>query len=299
MKNRALLEQLEGRALLSAAPVQVFVDNGQLFVNGSSGADVIAVTLTPEAGGITAKAEVTVGWGWWATKKVLSGIAGVNVSGNAGNDRVTVSATGLSYLAPDVWFYTNVQGGDGHDMIRVINFDGNIGVDGGNGNDVVDARLAFGRFAIVGQRQASRWFNGGDGHDVILGSSANDSLYGGAGNDRLYGMGGDDWLHGGAGVDCLLGGEGNDMMQGGSGRNVLLGGEGNDRFFVVSYSGTYEGAIANGDVGGTDFIYGGAGQDTIQFQFNSSLPYFVQYEARWWGVESTEKFDFADFMVYG
>ncbi len=62
---------------------------------------------------------------------------------------------------------------------------------------------------------------GGNGNDVLRGSSVANSLTGNAGHDYLTGL---------AGNDVLRGGAGNDVLYGGSGHDVLNGGAGNDRF---------------------------------------------------------------------
>ncbi|MEJ2227955.1 MAG: calcium-binding protein, partial [Alphaproteobacteria bacterium] len=74
--------------------------------------------------------------------------------------------------------------------------------------------------------------SGGDGSDVLLGGSGDDRLYGGDGNDLLIGGSGDDTLSGGDGSDILIGGSGDDLIYGGEGSDVLIYqmGQGNDMF---------------------------------------------------------------------
>jgi hypothetical protein len=67
--------------------------------------------------------------------------------------------------------------------------------------------------------RGSGTFSGTAGNDLILGSSANDTIDGGDGNDCILGAGGDDTINGGDGDDHILGGNGNDTCTGGLGTN--------------------------------------------------------------------------------
>ncbi len=58
---------------------------------------------------------------------------------------------------------------------------------------------------------------GTPGNDVLIGSSADETINGYAGNDYLAGAGGNDVLNGSDGNDRLDGGEGDDILNGGSG----------------------------------------------------------------------------------
>jgi putative intracellular protease/amidase len=100
-------------------------------------------------------------------------------------------------------------------------------VQGADGNDRI--------FATDLRRPAEIF--GGDGHDLMTGSSADDLLEGGSGFDRISGLngadqifGGDqsDYLFGGDGDDILVGGGGDDYLEGLTGRDFLIGGDGRD-----------------------------------------------------------------------
>ncbi|MDQ3416210.1 MAG: hypothetical protein M3474_03740 [Actinomycetota bacterium] len=73
---------------------------------------------------------------------------------------------------------------------------------------------------------------GGDGDDVIRGSSGDDSLSGGyapdTGRDIIRGMAGRDFIEGGPGRDDLFGGSGRDYLLGEDGRDKAYGGDGVD-----------------------------------------------------------------------
>lgn len=54
--------------------------------------------------------------------------------------------------------------------------------------------------------------SGGDGNDMLIGSSNDDILIGGDGRDTVLGRGGDDLIVGGSGLDLLGGGGGQDLL---------------------------------------------------------------------------------------
>ncbi|MFI9245520.1 calcium-binding protein [Streptomyces sp. NPDC053086] len=139
-------------------------------------------------------AEISLGTG--DDKATDSGrLDGAYVSGDAGDDTLTVGAEGLAW------------GGDGKDTINAGGGD-NI-AKGGRGDDVL-------RGGAAGQDLA-----GDDGNDTIYGGTGADTLYGGKGNDVLYGNSGNDRLYGNSGNDKLYGGPGRDTLSGGPGRNVV------------------------------------------------------------------------------
>ena len=121
--------------------------------------------------------------------------------------------------------------------------DGGDSIYGGNGDDVG---------------------GGSYGNDYINGGNNNDTLYGDEGNDRLSGESGNDYLRGGwgwgsdnNGNDILDGGSGNDTLVGDNGNDTLLGQDGNDNL--------------NGGLG-QDYLAGGLGIDTFDFDFSSDSP---------------------------
>ncbi len=103
-----------------------------------------------------------------------------------------------------------------------------ITVNGGSGNDVVDAT------GMTGTDPASKIHieaHGNGGDDTLRGGVGDDELFGDADNDVLAGNGGDDLLDGGTGNDTLYGNETN--LGVGANKNAQLGE--ND---VVAFSGT-------------------------------------------------------------
>jgi Ca2+-binding RTX toxin-like protein len=113
-----------------------------------------------------------------------------------------------------------VNATDGNDVIRVVNHNGVITVsglasdvtitnfeandrlviNGLGGNDVIDASGLTGMLFTA---------DGGDGNDVLVGSTGNDVLNGDAGNDLLIGDGGQDALDGGTGHNTVFHSAGN------------------------------------------------------------------------------------------
>ncbi|MEL6235666.1 MAG: calcium-binding protein, partial [Pseudomonadota bacterium] len=91
-----------------------------------------------------------------------------------------------------------------------------------------------------GNRARVRGFenvDGGDGDDLIVGSSVRNILDGGLGNDRVLGAGGDDFIDGNEGDDVLFGNTDDDLIIGGLGDDVLYGGGGIDRFLFLEGDG--------------------------------------------------------------
>ncbi len=84
----------------------------------------------------------------------------------------------------------------------------------------------------------------------VFGTRYNDDIYGDEFDNVLIGRAGDDDLYGEGGDDILIAGTGDDNLYGGAG----------DDIFLVGYG---DGDIFNG---GTD-VFGGAGRDTLSFQF--------------------------------
>ena len=139
-------------------------------------------------------AEISLGAG--DDKAIDTGrLDGAYVSGDAGDDTITVGAEGLAW------------GGDGKDTIFASGGD-NI-VQGGAGDDVLHGG------------DGAQYLSGDDGNDGIYGGTGDDTLYGGKGNDVLYGNSGNDKLYGNSGNDRLYGGPGADTLSGGPGSNVI------------------------------------------------------------------------------
>ncbi|MCX7424011.1 MAG: cadherin domain-containing protein [Planctomycetia bacterium] len=157
---------------------------------------------------------------------------------------------------------------------------------GGGGNDVINATAYIGTLVL----------NGGDGNDVLQAGTGSNTLNGGAGADMLTGNTGNDSLIGGADNDILIGGVGNDTLAGGQGDDVYqftaataaeadrvseLANEGNDRLdfssllAAVSVNANLSSdaslashtnrtvTAANGESANIEQVTGGAGNDVL------------------------------------
>ncbi|MEO1251982.1 MAG: cadherin domain-containing protein [Pseudomonadota bacterium] len=153
---------------------------------------------------------------------------------------------------------TVVEGGAGTDRVIVQgNDDFSIDmtassverVDGGAGNDAIDATGATARVQQYG--------NGGN--DTLIGGENRDTLRGGDGDDVIDGGGGNDTIRGDAGADELRGGAGNDRLFADADDTVVDGGAGNDRV-TVQGDGDFSIDMTASSVERVD---GGAGNDTI------------------------------------
>jgi Ca2+-binding RTX toxin-like protein len=156
-----------------------------------------------------------------------------------------------------------------------MNFHGTI--TGSGSDDVLNFSQAANRIDLVG----------GNGNDILNGSSADNKLYGGLGDDTIYGGAGDDKISvespdrsglSGTGENLAFGGAGNDeIILGDRGISTVFGGAGDDLVNGRGYGSTtgLEGEWHGGagdDVFqlsyylGSDLtIIGGAGIDIIQF----------------------------------
>jgi Ca2+-binding RTX toxin-like protein len=156
-------------------------------VNGGAGNDTINVTSNDGPDGIG----VAVGGG--AGDDTITTNIDASIWAGDGNDQVHVSDS----------FEGQIYGEAGNDQIYVSGRCINAIIDGGSGDDLIDATQNS--FAV----QAG----GGAGNDTILGSEYDDSLDGGAGSDYIAGNGGDDVITSRQGQgDTIDGGAGNDTL---------------------------------------------------------------------------------------
>lgn len=180
------VEPLELRRLLTASVV-----DGVLYVEGTDAGEQITV----RGGDDSPMLEVTVGAE--QTTVLSTGVRQIVVRAGAGDDSVVVNL-----LLPG-------QGRLSSGGVSMT-WTGRLTVEGGDGNDGVEASTSVGALLL-----------GGAGDDRLTGGGSRDVLRGGPGNDRLFGGGGRDGLWGGAGDDHLDGGEGRDRVRGGAGRDTF------------------------------------------------------------------------------
>jgi Ca2+-binding RTX toxin-like protein len=197
-----------------------------------------------------------------------------NVIAGSGDDSVSV--------LPATVQSNEFSGGPGDDSLAsgpaddVL--DGGLGddvINGGTGNEAVGDEVTYakrsepvtvslsgstGNNGQAGENDAiSQVENarGGNGDDLLGGSSGINRLFGNLGDDAIEGQTGTDNLFGGAGDDSLNGGDGNDIVDGGAGEDVVDGGGLDDFVFAGSGSDVVEGGV------GVDTLDGGEGPDTV------------------------------------
>ncbi|MEH2377113.1 MAG: esterase-like activity of phytase family protein [Nostoc sp.] len=132
-----------------------------------------------------------------------------SVSGGDDNDQIFIGQNGPVGN-------TNANGGNGNDVITLVEANGSNNLFGAAGNDTLTV--------VEGTRQLSF---GGSGNDILKSQGSNNRLYGGSGNDKLFSSVNDS-LFGGDADDVLFAGE-----QGG---NRLSGGAGADQFWIANVS---------------------------------------------------------------
>ncbi len=213
-------------------------------------------------------------------RDVLTGDANNNwLAGGLGSDTFNAGA-GDDILLIDAYdLQQNIRGGAGTDIVQVV---GNRGVtlnlsqaevevaQGGRGSDI---------FVAGGRR--SVFMRGGDGHDVLIGSSAADALSGEDGDDLIDGGAGNDVLRGHRGEDNISGGAGDDLLDGGLGDDGLFGGLGND--------------VLKGGAG-DDTIDGGDGTDAVELQGNYSEYRILKTDDGVWISDTVAGRDGTDFV---
>ncbi|OYD88966.1 phytase [Nostoc sp. 'Peltigera membranacea cyanobiont' 213] len=132
-----------------------------------------------------------------------------SVAGNDGNDQIFIGQNGAAEN-------TSADGGNGDDVITVVEANGVNNLFGAEGNDTLTI--------IEGSRQS---LFGGSGNDTLTSNGSNNRLYGGSGDDKLF-----------SNVnDSLFGGDGDDVLFAGQqGSNRLSGGTGADQFWIANAS---------------------------------------------------------------
>jgi Ca2+-binding RTX toxin-like protein len=214
-----LIEQLESRTLMSAAPALPSASMvGQVLrISGTADSDTIVVGLAADSKSVLVQMSNSSGT---ATRTFAKGSVGsVVIEGGAGDDMLIVDEAFGKFVP------TLMIGGAGSDVL-IGGSAGDVLV-GDSGRDAGKECARSGALAGVA--------NG------VLNSDKDNSA---AGDDVLIGNGGDDYLFGGRGCDVILGGDGDDYLDGGLGDNILIGDAGQDHIHAQSV---------------TDLVIGGPG----------------------------------------
>jgi cyclophilin family peptidyl-prolyl cis-trans isomerase/Ca2+-binding RTX toxin-like protein len=213
----------------------VFVSNGILIINGTSGDDDISFSIVSTNTRVTLNSTNFT----FPTASITRALA---LLGN-GNDTLNGAASPVGIDA---------TGGIGDDFILGSIFNDTLA--GGDGNDYVFGDA--GRDSILGDA----------GNDTITGGAQADTVRGGTGEDRVNGAGGNDQIFGDEDFDRVYGGSGNDAIDLGSGRNRAWGDDGNDTLIGGNSSDRMWGGIGDDILygrGGVDGLYGEDGNDTL------------------------------------
>lgn len=213
------IEPLERRRLLTVTVNETYP--GYFEINGDGSDNAIVVSVSQDDGTFTLDGNT------------YTDVSYIYVYGNAGNDTIQVSAPAPGSIG------ASVDGGDGADHLS-LNFDG--GIWGGAGDDVIDLADSFqgnvsgdagdDRVTVQGECVDAD-IDGGDGNDyidaslndyrvVIRGGEGNDTIYGSQYNDQIYGDGGSNYLYGLGGNDTFYCQNGSaDNVDGGGGTNFM------------------------------------------------------------------------------
>jgi Ca2+-binding RTX toxin-like protein len=186
------------------------------------------------------------------------------------------SGTGDDYIGIDYGSIT-LYAGDGNDYVEY---------DADGPGDSLEAYLGAGDDEFDGNDAGNVTVFGGDGDDLFYGGDGTDYFSGGAGDDMIYGYAGDDLIFSGAGNDSvdvrdgnhqIRTGDGNDsILLDGDGNHLVYGGSGNDEITSDGFEGTktlHGGAGDDQIFINAEFaeVYGGTGDDLIEFVYGGSL----------------------------
>ena len=236
------------------------------------------------------------GDGFSPFSNLVSNVERITVSGEGGNDTLTITATNASGVLG-----VNMGAGDGQDILfagpgvglKIVARAGD-GDDQMTGGDADDRLLGeFGQDMLDGGA-GDDFLSGGDGDDLIIGGTGDDALDGNSGQDTINGGAGNDGddvlngedsndvIHGGQGqdilnasdgaLDILLGQDGDDQLNGGAERDVLVGSQGQDVMIGGAGNDTLNGQT------GDDVMTGGAGNDVFIFTPNFNHDVVTDFE---------------------
>jgi Ca2+-binding RTX toxin-like protein len=145
-------------------------------------------------------------------------------------------------------------------------------VDGGSGNDIIDARKLYGDIANDSPDSYQ------DGMNIRLPYGSTPSTHNAPGS-LLYGNAGNDQLFGSAGEDILIGG---------SGKDFLAGGPGDDRYYILDYRAgdtIFDDGWSNNGSGDHDVVImpDGIGINDINWSFSNVIAQGLHDSPDWWG----------------
>ncbi len=260
-------------------------------VPGSCGETAVAMSVTPPCT-ITGTTDGDVVFGTEGNEVICTGDGADYVEGGEGRDRLLLGDSvdfGDGGGGPDALYggpgddlliggsdHDVLDGGPGADTLDALDGKQNDRLDGGPGNDVCvgdvgdhftdcETVLKSGSVVMVAAfRGHPCTVTGDENNNVLVGTSASDTICAKAGNDQLQGEASADVLRGGrdndyesgdAGADRILGHRGNDTLVGAGDHDILRGRQNNDRLFGIDQAG---GDLIDGG-NGEDFCFGDVG----------------------------------------
>ena len=199
-----------------------------------------------------------------AEQLTIPGTQGVLLAGEGGNDALTGGA-GDDWLIGGAGS-DSLSGGPGDDVLFIDDVDRQTDIDGGDGKDMVIVGGATGVTFDLGAAHVEM-AKGGEGNDTLLTTGADPIIAnGGAGNDVLEGGPGDDLLGGGPGADVLVGGAGDDILVI-DGQDSVDAGAGTDTVIIDDPAGvTLDLAAVHAEL-----AFGGSGDDVLQTSGTSGV----------------------------
>jgi Ca2+-binding RTX toxin-like protein len=225
------------------------------FWNGSGGATLTGSAFDDVICGTTSADDIFGGKG----NDLIFGEGGSDdLYGNGGDDTIFNGgfAGGAAPNGPGSEpndFSANIWGGKGNDLIYTGNDEDDV--EGGSGNDVINAR-------DFGDGESGDAYGQKGDDTLIAGTGAFFDVYGGKGNDTLT-LGSADFqeAYGGAGMDTITGGTGGDQdLYGKGGNDTLIAGAGASQ---VLYGGGGNDTLSNLGAAASQDAYGETGNDTI------------------------------------
>ncbi len=180
------------------------------------------------------------------------------IEGGDGNDKI-YGGIANGTCANDVDVLKGEDGDDTFYMGPVANCADDV--TGGSGNDTVDFQQRLVALTINLNNQADDGVTGTEGDNIRSGVEV---VLGGEGNDVITGSSGNEELHGGLGDDVIDGGSGNDTLIGNPGADQLFGGAGDD---TINEADAADGSFLKtmDTFSGLDKVHGGTGTNLCDY----------------------------------
>ncbi|SIS80731.1 Hint domain-containing protein [Phaeovulum vinaykumarii] len=245
---------------------RVVTDQGDGYVEGTSGADLIdtAYTGDPEGDMVDAGDAILTGDAP-DDDRILAGEGDDTVHAGVGDDTIWGDDGNDQIFGEDG--DDSMSGGAGQDTLT--GGDGNDQADGGAGDDVIDTSGTTDPLPDQGYPGLFPADTDPDNdRDTVHGGDGNDTITTGDDADVIYGEDGDDVIDAGIDADTISGGAGNDQITGGEGSDLIDAGAGDDTIYAGLPNGYPDVLNVPDDTdlvptNGLDTVHGGDGNDVI------------------------------------